>query len=817
MSTSKTLTLGRAAPASMAALLASTCLMGMPVRADAATAAAAGGATEVGEIIVTAEKRTENLQKVPMSIQAIDTRKLTELNITNFQDYVKFMPSVSFQTFGPNQTSVYMRGVASGDNANHSGPLPSVGTYLDEQAITTIGGTLDVHIYDIARVEVLPGPQGTLYGASSEAGTMRIITNKPTTDGIYGAINLEGNTVDHGSQGYVAEGFINIPITSRAAVRLVAFDEHDAGFIDNVLGVRPFVTADSIISNAGLTKRNFNPVDTFGGRATLKFDINDNWTIEPSIIAQDTKAPGVLAFNPAVGDLQVNRFQPDTYHDRWYLTSLTINGKIGRFDLTYSGGYFHRWLDTQTDYTDYSVAYDQYFGSGAYWVDNNGEPLARPMQRIVGRDRFEKGSNELRIASPASDRLRFIAGLFQERQSHWIIQDYQIQGFSDYYSVTGWPGTIWLTDQYRIDRDRAVFGEASFDITPKLTITGGLRWYHYDNSLHGFFGFSANYSSHTGEVNCIPGLTFKDAPCVDLNREVTGSGETHKVNLTYHLDSDKLVYFTYSTGYRPGGVNRVSSSSIGPYGPDHLTNYEVGFKSSWLDRSLVFDVAVYDEVWNQFQFSFLGLNSLTVVENAPSARVLGAEGNLDWRPSRQLTLSAGAAYDDGKLSSNFCGADPATGEIIQSCPDAQAQAVKGQQLPFTPKFKGHVTARYTFPFMGWDAHAQASVLYQSSEPVALRTNDPFPAGANDVAILGSIPAYATVDLSLGADHGKTSVELFVKNALDERGELGRYTPCTTGICGVGYPPANGLPGAPPALYVVPIQPLTVGIRVGQKF
>src|SRR5262249_18836599 len=155
-------------------------------------------ATTIGEVVVTAQKRSENIQSVPASIQALNTKALERLNVNQFQDFVKFTPAVTYQTDAPSQTSIYMRGVSSGDNANHSGPLPSVGVYLDEQPINTIGGVLDIHAYDLARIEVLPGPQGTLYGASSEAGTLRIITNKPDTSGFSAGYNVEGNRVDHG-------------------------------------------------------------------------------------------------------------------------------------------------------------------------------------------------------------------------------------------------------------------------------------------------------------------------------------------------------------------------------------------------------------------------------------------------------------------------------------------------------------------------------------------------------------------------------------------------------------------------------------------
>ena len=796
-----------------AMLLASTVLAGA-VGAHAAaatdTAQATSSGTTIGEVIVTASKRSENIQKVPMSIQAIDTKKLTQLNISSFNDYVKFIPSLQTNTGGPPNTSIiYMRGISDGGNGNHSGPQPSVGTYLDELPVTTIGGTLDVHVYDVARLEVLPGPQGTLYGSSSEAGTLRIITNKPSTAGFSGGLDVQGSTVAHGSQGYEVDGFVNIPLSSNAAIRIVAFDEHDAGYIDNVPSQRYFNTSGTMINNAPFVKNNFNGVDTFGGRITLKYDLNNSWTITPTVIAQDTRARGVFGYEPSVGDLKVQRFAPDSDHDRWVQTGLTINGKIGRWDLTYAGGYFNRAVNSLSDYTDYSVAYDQSYGYGAYWTDHNGNPLASPQQEIIGKDRFEKGSNEIRIASPSTDRFRIIAGLFQERQTHWIIQDYQIQGLGTDISVTGWPNTIWLTDQNRIDRDEAAFGEATFDITSHLSVSGGVRYYHYDNTLYGFYGFSANVSSGTGEAKCslYPGETFRNAPCVNLNKQVSGTGQTYKANLTYKIDDDKLVYFTYSTGYRPGGVNRISA--VPPYGSDSLINYEIGWKTSWFDRSLRWNGAAYDEEFGNFQFAVtFPPNSLTGVQNAPSARIRGFETSLDWRATEHLTLSSGASYNRAELTADFCGVDQ-NGRPLSDCTGLTILAAKGQQLPFTPKFKGNVTARYTFDMMGWNAHAQASVLFQTGAAPALKIAD--------INGLGTMPGYASLDLSFGAERGKTSVEVFVKNATDERGQTNRFSPCQT--CELPSPsssiPANLQVG--PAVYVSTIQPLTVGIRLGQKF
>ncbi len=201
-------------------------------------------------IIVTAQKRDQNLQDVPIAITAIGTKKLEELHVSELQDVVKFLPSVTIQTFGPGFSQVYFRGVASGENANHSASQPTVGTYLDEMPVTTIQGALDIHAYDLARVEALAGPQGTLYGASSMAGTIKLVTNKPDFGSTYGAMDFEGNTVTSGGIGGQAEGFVNFRLSDTAAARLVAWYRHDAGYIDNIAGSRTYPTSGITQTNA---------------------------------------------------------------------------------------------------------------------------------------------------------------------------------------------------------------------------------------------------------------------------------------------------------------------------------------------------------------------------------------------------------------------------------------------------------------------------------------------------------------------------------------------------------------------------------------
>ena len=192
-------------------------------------------AATLDTVTVTAQKRVENLQEVPISIQVLGTEQLKNLNVTDFDDYVKYLPSVSYQSAGPGFAQIYMRGVASGGDGNHSGSLPSVGVYLDEQPVTTIGGNLDVHIYDIARIESLSGPQGTLYGASSQAGTIRIITNKPDPSKVEARMDAEVNAVAGGKMGGKFEFMGNAPITDGIALRVVGFYKRDAGWIDKAL------------------------------------------------------------------------------------------------------------------------------------------------------------------------------------------------------------------------------------------------------------------------------------------------------------------------------------------------------------------------------------------------------------------------------------------------------------------------------------------------------------------------------------------------------------------------------------------------------
>lgn len=757
--------------------------------------------TNERDIVVTAQRRAENLQDVPIAITAMPTEALDELQIDDFDDYARFVPSLSYRTSGPGFANVYFRGVTSGENANHSASLPSVGTYLDEQPITTITGALDVHIFDIARVEALAGPQGTLYGASSQAGTVRIITNSPDTSAAYGAANVELNSVAHGGIGYTGEAFVNAPISDNIAFRVVGWHRHDAGYIDNIAGTLNFPTSGIAFSNAALVEEDYNDVDTTGARAALRIELDDNWTVTPQVMGQRQVANGSFAEESGLGPLQVAQFNPERSEDRWLQAALTVQGRIGNFDLTYAGAYMAREIDGRLDYVDYAYFYDALAGYGAYFTDNAGN-FVNPNQYIVFDDRFRRQSHELRLTSPANNPFRIVAGAFYQRQAHHIEQNYIIDNIADAITVPGTESNIWLTQQLRVDRDYALFGELSWDVVPRLTLTAGGRLYRYDNSLVGFFGFNNPGYSSNPIYACQGPAIVAGSPCTNLDKSTADTGFIHRLNATWRITDDHLVYATWSRGFRPGGINR--RGSLPPYGADFISNYELGFKTQWADRRLTINGALYQLNWDNIQLSFLGANGLTEIRNAGNARIRGAELDISARPTEGLNLSLGAAYNDAEIVEDFCAianpqfdcTTPAGNELL---------APAGTRLPITARFKANARARYEFPVGAMRGHVQATASHEGRRTRDLRLVQR--------AIYGDMPGYEIVDLNAGIENDRWSAEIFARNLFDVRGVNGRSIQCNEQVCG----DPTGATAIGPKIYSFVTQPRTIGVRLGIRF
>lgn len=786
-------TLGKYGSA-FAGLMASTILV--PAAASAQEAAPADAVTPTaytdGDIVVTAQKRSESIQRVPISMQALSPVTLEQRQVKTFDDYAKLLPSVSFQSFGPGQSQLFFRGIASGGDGLAGGALPTSGVYLDEIPVTTIGALLDVHAYDIARVEALSGPQGTLYGASSLSGTLRIITNKPDASKFEAGVDVQGNKFGKGGYGGVAESFVNVPLTDMVAVRAMGYYQRGGGFIDNTPASRTYTLSDAdpttnlTVNNSKYVKKNFNTSDDFGGRVALGIDLDDNWTVTPTVIAQKLKTKGTFLFDPRAGDLEVHDFTPDHTSDKWYQAALTIEGKVSDFDITYSGGYLQRSLDITQDYSYYTVYYDNvsYY---TYFPTASGGFLD-PTQGYHNHQAISKQTHELRLTSPATEPFRFTAGLFMQRQANHNTADYIIPGLGAIpNSLAVYKDDIFYTDTHIVARDYAAFAQATYEITPTVSITGGIRGFKYRNTLGGFSGFQSNATAPGCTIPIMPGK------CITIDKQAKKSGETHKLTLTWQATPDKMLYATYSTGFRPGGNNR--RPGINPYDPDTIDNFELGFKTSWFDRVLRFNAAAYYEKWNKLQYALspVGSAGVTNVYNAGDARVYGIEADFAIVPGNGVSLTGSAAYNDAKLTTNFCQIG-ATGN--SDCSTGVFAAPKGTRLPIQPKFKGSLTARYDFEFGDWKPWFQASVNHQSSARSYL--------GVVEGSLLGDTPGFATVDFSIGTKKDSWSVELFIQNILDDRGELSRNTVCAPVYCGPFY-------------RVYPIKPQLFGIKLSQRY
>jgi len=770
------------------------------------------------EVIVTAQKREQNLQDVAVSIQVLGNQQLEDLNVRSFDDFVNFLPTVSYTAQGgpggPGFGQVYMRGIASGGDGNHSASMPSVGYYLDEQPVTTINQVLDIHLYDIARVETLAGPQGTLYGQGSQSGTIRIITNKPEIGVSVGGYDLEANTTKSGDPGYNLNGFWNFPIGERAAIRLVAWHKEIAGYIDEVPASISFPGPQPhTIDNSAQVGKNTNEVTTTGLRALLKVDLNDNWSITPGIMAQNSDHEGYFEHNPELfGDLKTGRFWPATGVDDWYQASLTLDGTIGDVNVVYAGAYLDRQQNYEYDYSSYTqywAYYQAYYSADDPWCVyyNDAGDCAIGTQYVDAQNDFTRQSHEVRFQSAADKRLRWTGGLFYQKQTHDFDLQYTVPDSAVATSVIEGGHVVWLTKQVRTDHDTALFGELTFDFTDNFSGTVGARYFEYDNSLYGFNGFLRHCTGQyvDGDFVEIPADEGGEIqyPCFDtriLDSTAKGDDVAFKGNLEYRFDADKMVYVTWSEGFRAGGANRARVEGLEGYDPDFITNYEFGWKTTLADGRVRFNGAIYLIDWDNFQFGFLDfdLSNLTIVtNNEGDSRTKGVEWDLTWAMNDNNTLSFAGSYNDAKLQGDFwrIPGDREAGEPYN--------APKGTPMPYVPKWQLTGIWRSNFDVGSMPGFFQAAASYTGA-----RWND---LDTTNVPARQKMGSYTLMNLSTGIEKDNWTLSLYVNNLFDERAEIDIEDP--------GY--GAGMPGLirPPghAWTTATNRPRSFGIRFGQRF
>lgn len=735
----RTRLLGQASVLAFAGLLT-----GFPAMAQIETADDSSD-MKLQTVTVTAQKRTENLQDVPASLQVLGGSELDAQGVSNFEDYVALLPSVSFAGQGPGNSQVFMRGISSGGDGNKSGSSPSVAVYLDDQPVTSIGRVLDVHMYDIARVEAVAGPQGTLYGAGSQAGTLRIITNAPNSDGFEAGYDLSVGTTEDGSESYSAEGFVNVPFSDRAALRLVGWTSRDGGYIDNVPAMTAFTFGGITVDNAPFVEEDFNTEDNYGARAALRIDLNENWTATAKVMRQSQKTNGVWDHDPDdIGDLEVARFFEDRGKDEFTQAGVTVEGEVGGLQLTYAGSYLDREVEYDVDYSAYAeysayIPYYTCYSSGTL----DAATCTDPRIQYDSDDTYETMTHELRVQNDETNRFRFITGLFYQQAEHDYLNIWHIPSIPADRSVnanpllSGYPNDAYfITDQVRTETETALFGEVSFDFTDRLTGTLGARFFETESDLVGAVG-----------------TLFSGSPLIDLSSGE--SGEVFKANLSYNFTPEVLFYVTVSEGFRPGGNNRASTSNIpAVYQSDLITNYEVGWKSTFWDGRARWNGSVFQMDWEDIQItrfdpaeSFLGLTA-----NVGAAQSRGIETDFSVLLTEGFQVNGAASWIDAELTEDY----------IRNLSTGNVDAPTGTELPDIPRFKLALTGRYDFELAGVDAFAQGSYRF-----VGERYNDLF------VAARQEQDAYSVVNLSAGFDRETWGASLYITNVTNERAELNR--------------------------------------------
>ncbi|MGH9643587.1 MAG: TonB-dependent receptor plug domain-containing protein, partial [Terriglobales bacterium] len=577
--------------------------------------------SEPYQVIVTANRREESLQDVPITVQAITADYLEELSVTTFNDLLKYTTNITYSGNGPGAGNIFIRGLGSVGTGNQNqstiAPFPNVALYLDDQAVQFPARNNDVYMVDLDRVEVLEGPQGTLFGGGAEAGAIRYITNKPKLDVTAREFTAGyGVTANGGDPNTLVNGVINIPlITDALAVRAVIFSERRGGYIDNVPSTIGFVpgTPEAATgvraSNASLVSSNTNPVSYGGFRLSGLYQIQDDWSLLIEQNYQDMNADGYFYAYPsdsngkALQPYEITAFTPAYTHDRYESTAWTLNGKLGGLQGVYSGSYMVRHIEGQQDYSNYlrsaTGSYYACIGSGAgyfnpaYFSVLAGKPLQcyPPVAAWHDSVQNEHQSHEVRVSSPEEQRVRALVGAFWEKfvindQMNWnylaIPQcnpanlGIALAGGADCLSAVGpLPGTqvsdpslrentnnAFGEDMQRGYKQYAFFASVDFDIIPKMvTVTAGTRRYHYDEFEEG----SVWYSGIDNQliVDHPNGACTAAGGCgYPIGLAKSESGFRSRASLTWHLTPDVMTYYTFSQGFRPGGFNRAGPAAI---------------------------------------------------------------------------------------------------------------------------------------------------------------------------------------------------------------------------------------------------------------
>ncbi|MGH8300112.1 MAG: TonB-dependent receptor [Steroidobacteraceae bacterium] len=756
-----------------------------------AAAAAAGADPGVGalqEVVVTANKlNAADAITLPASIQAISGDALQREDASGIMSIAGQIPGLSIQDLGPGDKKYVIRGI------NSTG-ASTVGVYYGEAVITQGNGDdgggfqPDIRLYDIDRVEVLRGPQGTLYGASSMSGTIRYIPKEPVMDRVGGYLALEGSNTQHGGNNYNTNGALNLPIVDGVlALRVVGWRLYDSGYVDQIRvgsGVTGIVNgAPAPAAAVGIVK-GVNNDDVGGGRAILRYQPTDDLTIDLDYTAQKETSggssrwtpPGIAAFTggtmaPVYGcDLCNTDVTLSPWSDAIKVYGATLKWHTAAGVLTATSHQFNRDSGFTFDSTPILASF--------------GVPV--PAETLEPRER-KSNSSEVRFATAFALPVNFVVGAFRQQTTQDLAVDvigtnglglvngpFSPDNSADALNFPGVGDTFFGRTDHRGDLQWAGFGEATWKATDRLTAVAGVRY--FTESLEG-------YQVQTHPFGGFPPGTPNGVPLPDPNQSF--NKVTWKGNLSYKFNAAALAYATVATGFRSGGLN-AKSEPFEPipaaFAPDTLTNYELGLKGRLADGLFEYQLDGYLIHWNNIQVQLTTADAAFVYQgNAGTAEVKGAEFELRARPIRYLTGTLAGSYQHAVLTQG------ASAQQKQLNPTL---GVTDDKIPNVPDFQFSVQLDYTRPLVGdWLASFGTDVTYRGA------VNAYF--GSNPFNL--PLPAYTLWNLRAGVIYGDWNVTAFVHNASNERAQVSAINSTQD----------------PHALLTV--QPRTIGLTVTRRF
>jgi iron complex outermembrane recepter protein len=723
-------------------------------------------ADQIPEIVVTAQKRTESLQTVPVSITTFGAEALKDRAVESFIDYATSVPNLGFGASGDgaaNSRTISIRGV-SGDN--------TTGFYLDE---TPLPDSLDPRIVDIDHIEVLRGPQGTLYGARSMGGTVRLLTNQPDTSNFTAGVHTGISSTEHtNAPNYVADGVINLPlIQDRLGLRVVGFFDREAGFFKRQFPTTPGAVSLSTVDDVGRSV-------VQGGSLSLMLKVNDALTVTPRILHQETAYNGFpFADGTATNFSPVNFIQSRTFNvpeggsDRWTLYSLGVHYTLPLGELVSSTSYFDREIIEREDESEV-VSLFFYTPAGLPPVESQITEI-KPLHRFV---------QEVRFASALQGPWQFVlGGYYSATNGQFTPGLYPPTIVPGLTALSGYPGNLFFYQNYPSSiREPAAFGELSYKATSKLKLTAGARWYEIKSSASGT------------EQGAAVGVVVTDTA-----GKLTEVGVNPKVQADYQINNDAMVYTTAAKGFRPGGIVPTvpSAAALGcpnqlaalglttqqthQYQSDSLWNYELGAKTAWFENRLTVNADVFYIDWKNIQQQILLSCGFQFRTNAGAAKSEGGELEVHARPLHGLDISSGVGYQHAVITKAGAGgaASPLQpGDRVYQVPDWTANTAATYTSALNSRF--NLINNLSYSYVGNSKSA-------NNDPFAPRTRAP----------------YALLDARFALAFAQYEVALVGKNLTNEHANLADNRSI-----------AVELPGRP---RIVTNQPITFGIEFRSTF